>query len=102
MFDLWKDELTDDERDSLIEKAATEIEKRKLEAPAILFLEMHKPLAYVGSQAGLAFAPFIAPMLGFDFVNNYSRLFAERENVERLLERIEAGPKPEPAGSEDI
>jgi len=102
MFDLWKDELTDDERDTLIEKAAREVEKRKLEAPAILFLEMHKPLAYVGSQAAIAFAPMFGPLLGFDFVNNYSRLFAKRENVERLLQRIEAGPKEEPAGSEDI
>jgi hypothetical protein len=96
MFDLWKDELTEEETDQLIEKAATEIEKRKLEAPAILMLEAHKPLAFVGSQTSLMFAPFIAPFLGFDFVNNYSRLFADRENVERLLRRIESGRATEP------
>ena len=91
MFDLWKDELTEAEEEALIEKAALEIERRKLQAPALMFLESHKPLAFLTSQASITFAPFIAPFLGFDFVNNYSRLFAKRENVERLLQRIESG-----------
>lgn len=101
MFDFWKDELTPDEEEKLIDKAAREIERRKLEAPAILALEMHKPLAFVGSQASIAFAPFIAPFFGFDFVNNYSRLFAKRENVERLLKRLESGPCDAPEGLEE-
>ncbi len=91
MFDLWKSELSEEETDDLIERAANEIGRRKLEVPAVLFLELHKPLAFVGSQSSIMFAPFIAPFVGFDFVNNYSRLFAKRENVERLLQRIESG-----------
>ena len=94
MFDFWKEELTDEETAALIEKAACEIEKRRLQAPALLYLESHKSLAYVGSQAAIAFAPFIAPFLGFDFLNNYSRLFSKPENVDRLLDRIEQGRPP--------
>ncbi|MCW5942962.1 MAG: hypothetical protein KIS66_12065 [Fimbriimonadaceae bacterium] len=60
----------------------------------MLFLEMHKPLSYVGSQAAVAFAPFLVPILGFDKVNDYSRLFAKREYVERLLCAIEAKDDP--------
>lgn len=89
MFDLWKEPLTEEERDKLLDKAVHEITSRKLEVPATLFLEMHKPLAYVGMHAAVAFSPFLVPFLGFDFVNNYSRLFAEKENVEMLLQRIE-------------
>lgn len=100
MFDFWKDELTEAEEVELIEKAALEIERRKLQAPALMFLESHKPLAYLSSQASITFAPFIAPFLGFDFVNNYSRLFAKRENVDRLLDRIERG-RAEAARVED-
>lgn len=96
MFDLWKDELTEEETEKLIEQAAGEIERRRLEVPAVLMLEMHKPLSFVGSQTSVMFAPFIAPFLGFDFVNNYSRLFANRENVERLLQRIESGRANKP------
>lgn len=100
MYDFWKDELTDEEADELIEKAASEIERRKLEVPAVVLLETHKPLAFIGSQGAIAFAPFVAPFLGFDFVNNYSRLFAKRENIEKLLDRIEKG-KPKLAQVEE-
>lgn len=89
MFDLWKEALSEEDRDRLLEKAATEISKRNLETPAILFLEMHKPLAYVGSHAAVAFSPFMVPFLGFDVVNDYSRLFSDRENIERLIRKLE-------------
>lgn len=89
MFDFWKDELTEEETEALILKAADSIHRRKLEMPAILALEMHKPLSFLGSQAALAFSPFLVPIFGFDGVNNYSRLFSKRENVERLLDRLD-------------
>lgn len=89
MFDLWEQKLTDEERENLLDKAAHEIMKRKLEMPAVLVLEMHKPLAYIGSHAALAFSPFLIPFVGFDNLNNYSRLFSERENVERLMQKLE-------------
>jgi hypothetical protein len=89
MFDLWKEPLTEEEREKLLDKAAHEITKRKLEMPATLFLEMHKPLAYVGMHATLAFSPFLVPFLGFDLVNDFSRLFSDKENVELLMQRLE-------------
>jgi hypothetical protein len=89
MYDLWASELTFDEEEVLIEKAASKIAQRKLETPAILALEMHKPVAYISSQAAIVFSPFLVPFLGFDNINNYSRLFAKKENVERLITRLE-------------
>lgn len=88
-IDFWSKELTDEEAEQLIDKAVSEIQKRKLITPAILFLEMHKPLGYIGSQAAIALSPFIVPFVGFDFVNNYSRLFSKRENIEKLIVRLE-------------
>ena len=90
---MWSTDLTEDETEALIQKAAEEIRKRKLEAPAILFFEMHKPLAFIGASASLVFAPFAVPFLGYDFVNNYSRLLADRANVERLIRKLEEKPK---------
>ena len=86
---LWASDLTEEETENLIQKAANEVVRRKLETPAILFIEMHKPLANIGANLSLVFAPFTVPFFGFDFVNDYSRLFSKRENVERLLVRIE-------------
>lgn len=93
MFDLWSEDLTEEETEAMLDKAADDILKRRLETPAILMFEMHKPLSFVGSQAALVFSPFIVPFLGFDRVNNYSRLFSKRENVEKLLVRLEEGKK---------
>jgi hypothetical protein len=95
MFDFWKEDLTDEEEQQLLDKAAEEIRKRKLQTPAMLLFEMHKPLSYVGSQAAVVFSPFLVPFVGFDFVNNYSRLFAKRENVEKLLQRLEQDENPQ-------
>lgn len=89
MFDFWQEELTTEERDRLVDRAAAEIRKRKMELPAILMLELHKPLSYVGSQAAIVFSPFLVPFLGFDFTNDFSRLFSDKDNVERLLNRLE-------------
>lgn len=89
MSDFWTDELTEDQEKELIQKAAQEIRKRKLQAPAVLMLEMHKPLAFLSSQAAIVFSPFLVPFLGFDNVNDYSRLFSKRDNIERLLLELE-------------
>lgn len=88
--DMWSSELTEEETEELLKGAAKEIQRRKMETPAILLLEMHKPLGNVGAQTAVAFSPFLVPFLGFDNVNNYTRLLAKRENVERLLDMLES------------
>jgi len=56
---------------------------------------MHKPLSGVAANAAIVFAPFIMPFLGFSRVDKYSRFFAERENVERLICEIENPTEPD-------
>jgi len=93
MFDLWKEEPTEAETEKALDEAADSILKRKLEAPAIFALEMHKPIAPFLGYGALAMAPFLVPFFGFDTVNDYSRVFSKRQNVERLIRRLEAGAK---------
>ncbi len=82
-------DLTDSERDELIEKIAGGVMRRRMETPAILFLEMHKPLSFIGSQALIVGSPFLGPFVGVENVHRVSRLLSERSNVERLISRIE-------------
>jgi hypothetical protein len=82
-------EITEEERDQTIEKWARKIVGKGLETPAILFLEMHKPLTFLASQGLLVGMPFLAPFLGVDIVHKYSKLLERRENVELLIRRIE-------------
>lgn len=60
-----------------------------METPAILMLEMHKPMANVAAHAAVTFSPFLVPFFGFDRVNDYSRLLSSRENIERLIQELE-------------
>ena len=100
MNGFWEEELTSEETERLLDKAAESIRKRKLEGPAILALEMHKPLAGIASHAAVAMAPFVVPFFGFDRVNDYSRLLKDRQNVERLIQRLECPLKTETSGSD--
>ena len=87
--DETEGELSSEERDRLIDELARKIVSRGLETPAILFLEMHKPVSFLASQSLLVASPFLAPIFGIEGVEKYSRLFGSQENVELLIRRIE-------------
>ena len=93
MLDLSTDDPTPEETEELVSKCANEIAKRKLQAAAILFLEMHKPLANIGGNLAIVGSPFLVPFLGFGNVNSYTRVFSKPENVEKLIQRLEETTK---------
>jgi hypothetical protein len=84
-----EDGLSPEDREKLIDELAQKIVKRGMETPAIMFLEMHKPVSFLASQTMLVASPFLAPIFGFEGVERYSRLFSTQENVELLIRRIE-------------
>ncbi len=83
------DQLSSEERDKLIDELAQKIVDRRMETPAIMFLEMHKPVTFLASQSMLVASPFLVPLFGAEGVQRYSRLFSSVDNVELLIERIE-------------
>lgn len=75
--------------DELIDKIAHKIYRLHLETPAILLLEMMKPINLIGSSLGIVFEPFVN---GFLHLSNYDRfcnLMSDRKNVEKLISNIE-------------
>ena len=85
----WEAERDPDEVSRTIERLATEVAKRGLFVPAILFLEMHRPLAFLSSQALLLGSGFLGPIFGVGNLQRVYRLLQSSENVERLIQRIE-------------
>ena len=76
-------------QEEILDKVASKVIEWRMAAPAILFLESVKPLNYVGSQVLVFFSPIIN---SFFTVGDYDEVVAimeERENIERLLRRIE-------------
>lgn len=82
-------ELTPEERDRHLEVAARAVAARRLEVPAVLALELHRPLAFLGSQALVVLTPLLAPALGLTRLQLLARLLEEPENLDRLAARIE-------------
>ena len=93
--------LTDEERDRWIEQLAQHVVKRRLEVPAILALEMHRPLAFLASQAVVVSTPFVGAFVGPQNVLKFSQLMEDRSNLDRLFIRIEALVEERDAPDED-
>lgn len=85
----WDAPVSPEEREAVLNRIADEIARRRMETPAILFLEMHRPLSFIASQSLVATSAFVAPFIGIENVQIASQLLADRSNVERLIDRIE-------------
>ena len=92
-----KTELTDQQ---IFSRLAKWVVQRRMTAPAIIFLETHRPLSFVGSQAMIAASPFVSffePFLkslmgpGFEHASykRFAVLMENRENLELLIIAIE-------------
>lgn len=106
---FWDEEITPEEVDEVIDWMAREIYKYGMEVAAILFLESSKPVTFVGSQFGQAFLTPFLPFLGDEMSvkgNKAMRVFEDRENVERLITRLEGfavhPPKPPAVASVEV
>jgi len=90
-FSVESEEKIFSEEDlALLDKVAGFVVKRRMETPAILFLESMHPLNFIGSQVMV----FLQPILtSFFSIREYERLAAvleRRESIGLLIERIEA------------
>ena len=83
------DDLTDEQVNGAIEDIARHIVRRRLETPAILLLEMHKPVSFIASQALVVGTPFLGPIVGVDRLARYGSILHDRANLDRLIRRID-------------
>lgn len=83
--------LSSERRDTLIERLAQRIEGMGLSSAAILMLEAHKPLSFVGSQAILILQPLLSFAIDSQTSQEYALLLEQRDNVELLIRRLDTG-----------
>lgn len=75
-------------REELIAGLVRRVNQWGMVAPAILFLEAHKPLSFLASQFLLLSQPTLEPFLG-GVVSEYALLLEDRENLETILSHLE-------------
>lgn len=73
----------------LIERIARRVVAMRLETPAVLWLEMNKPLAFIASQALVVGTPLLGLVLNPEDLIAFGNLLRDRRGVERLIDRIE-------------
>jgi len=72
----------------VIEKLASAIIARRLEAPAVLFLELNRPLGFIFSQAAFFARPFLAFFMPAGDVEAAAELLDDPTAIDRLVDRI--------------
>jgi hypothetical protein len=80
---------TQESDEELLQRLALVITQKDLVTPAIMLLEMLKPLGFVCGQAWLLIDPLLSPWTG-DAGRRYGPLLEDRRNLERLLKALES------------
>ncbi|MDD5090671.1 MAG: hypothetical protein PHQ23_07110 [Candidatus Wallbacteria bacterium] len=72
-----------------LQKYARKIIKRRMEAPAIVFLESMKPLNFIGSQFMIGFQPIIGAFFDTASYDRIQQILEQRESIEIFIRLIE-------------
>tara|TARA_B100001175_G_scaffold290705_1_gene275350 strand:+ start:121 stop:396 length:276 start_codon:yes stop_codon:yes gene_type:complete len=86
--------LTKDDK-VFLSKIARKIVELRLVTPSIFFLEMVKPLNFIGSQTMVFFGPIISAFVKTDGYYRAAELFEEHSSIEFLICELERLGKDE-------
>ena len=73
----------------LINTFAREIVRRRLEVPAVMFLEVNRPLSFFVSQGLHFFTPMLGLFASMEKIDKLATLLDSPEGYEQVIERIE-------------
>lgn len=82
-------EPTDQQRE-IVERVCREVTRRHLATPALLFLEMSRPLNYVGAQVMHFFRPILAAVASTGGYEAFAAFLEKRGSIDYICRRIEA------------
>ena len=77
------------EQQAAVDKVCAEIVRRHLTTPALLFLEMSRPLNFLGAQALHFFAPFVSVLTDAEGHRHFAAFLERRGSVDYLCRRME-------------
>ena len=73
----------------IIDKLCHEVARRRLTTPALMALQMSKPLNFLGSQAMHFFHPIVSALFDTKGYNEFAKYLERRGSIEYLCDRIE-------------
>ncbi len=75
--------------EQLIERLTEQISRWGLTMPAILLLQVTRPLSFIASQGLLLCQPLLSFMYDAPRIEDYAELLADRASMDRLVARLE-------------
>ncbi len=88
--EILPEDISQNETERILNKAADEIVKRRLTVPAIFILESCRPLNFIGSQMLIALEPFIQAIFSISDYRKFALIMESDENIRKFIEIIEA------------
>ena len=73
----------------VIERVCRAVVERRMTTPALIYLEMSKPLNYIGSQAMHFLQPIVTAVLDTRSYEAMAQFLERRGSVDYLVERLE-------------
>ena len=73
------------------------VQRKGLEAPAALLLELHRPLMPLAWSAAMLFGGVLAPLFGADYYEKIEAL-RDPELLDRILKRLETSSRDRGGG----
>ena len=84
-----KIEVSEEQR-AIVDKLCAEIVRRRMTAPALLVLEMHRPFNYVSAQLMHFFQPILSILTSTGGYDRFAEFLERRGSIDHLIRRIEA------------
>lgn len=78
-----------DRQVELVDKVCKAVVRRGLIVPALMALEMSRPLNYVASQAMHFFRPIVSVILDGPSIGEFASFLEQRGSIEYLCQRLE-------------
>ena len=75
---------------AMLDRIAKAVVQRELTVPTMLFLEMGKPLNFVGSQGMAFFEPLVRSVFSATDYSEMRRILERRHSIETLMGLIES------------
>lgn len=90
-----------DGSEQLIDQLSQQINRWRLNLPAVVVLQVTRPLSFVASQALLLCQPLLSFFEDSPQVANYAELLSDRANIDRLVARLEEHSRSPGNGGEE-
>lgn len=87
------DKFSEDEIKDFIKVIAQEVVRRGMSVPAVMALELGKPLSFIGYSSLIVFGPILEVMIDPAKVEKLTCVFGDRLRIEELMVAIETFEK---------